>query len=116
MGVTLAIRERSAGPVMILDLEGDITIGSQSDAFSRKLEELIQQGQKYLLLNLARVTRIDSSGLSALVRAYVSLYRQKGALKILQPTGYVRDVLNVTNLFERIESYDDEKTALESFH
>lgn len=115
MAISLAIHERTVSGVTVLDLEGDITIGQRSDTFKAKLEELIQRGERRILLNLAHVTKIDSTGISALVRAYVTLYRQQGALKLLKPAGYVRHVLHVTSLFERIESFEDETAALSSF-
>lgn len=115
MGLALAIRERRINGVTILDLEGEITIGPWSEAFNKKLEELLQQGQDRLLLNLARVTKIDSSGISALVRTYVTLRKRQGTLKLLNPTGYVREVLEITNLLDRIEFYEEEKAAINSF-
>lgn len=115
MAVVLEMQERKADHVVILDLQGEITIGSTSQLFARKLEELMQRGHANVLLNLAQVTKIDSSGLSVIVRTYVTLYRRQGQVKLLNPRGYVRQVLQITNLLDRIEAYDDEAQALETF-
>lgn len=115
MPASLVIRERLAEGVTILDLEGRITIGSGSEAVNSKLEELIRNGQQRILLNLTNVTQIDSSGIKVVVRNFVSLQKQNGALKLLNPTKHVHEVLKITNLLKVIESFPEEKAALASF-
>ncbi len=113
MGLQISIRE-SRG-VTILDLQGKATIGPDSNLLSSKLGELIAKGVRKLLLNLAGLTQVDSSAVSAIVRLFVSLRCQGGDLKLLRPCGRVLVVLKVIHLLDVIPSFEDETQALASF-
>ena len=113
MGLQTTIRK--SGDVTIVDLEGRAIIGASSDLLARELERLLQSGARKLLVNLTGVTQVDSSGISTLVRAFVTLGRSGGSLKLLGVRGRVRGVLSVTRLLKAIPNFDDETTALSSF-
>jgi anti-sigma B factor antagonist len=111
----LRILTRKSGNVTILDVLGRIVIGVNSDAFRAELRKLAESKPCDVIVNLAGVTQVDSSGISALVQSFVTLKRDGGNLKILNPTGYVREVLEVTGLVNCLPTYTDEATALASF-
>jgi anti-anti-sigma factor len=112
----LEISAREAGDVMILDLRGRATIdGGESELLSSHLKKLVANGVCKLLLNLADLTRVDSSGVSIIVGTYVSVRRQGGDLKLLCPRGRVREVLTVFRLLEIIVNFEDEAQAVASF-
>jgi anti-anti-sigma factor len=113
--VGLQITARRAGDVAILDVSGRATIGESADSMSRELQKLVAAGNRKVVVNLALVTQIDSTGLSALVRAFVSLDRSGGAMKLLRPNGNVRHVLELTRLIRSIPTFEDETVALDSF-
>lgn len=113
MGLQIAIRQSDG--VSILDLQGRATIGRGNDLLSSHLRKLIDDGTRKVLINLAGVLQVDSSSLSTIVRAFVSLERQGGSLKLLSPQGTVKLVLGTLHLLEAIPSYDDEGQALASF-
>jgi anti-sigma B factor antagonist len=113
--VALQVSIRESGDVTILDLRGRATIGVDSDLLIGHLNKLVATGVLKLLLNLAEVTQLDSSGISAIVGTYVSLRRQAGSLKLLCPRGRVRAVLRVVRLPEIIPTFEDETQALASF-
>ena len=113
MGLQYSIRE--AGDVTILDLQGRVTIGVDSDLLNVPLKKLVAQGVRKLLLNLEDVTQLDSMGISAVVATYVSLSRQGGSLKLLCPRGRVQDVLRVIRVAEFIPTFEGETQALASF-
>jgi anti-anti-sigma factor len=113
VGLQIAIRVSS--DVTMLDLRGRATIGADSLLLSSHLRELIANGVRKLLLNLADLTQLDSSGISTIVGSYVSLRRQGGDLKVLRPCGRVLTVLKVLHLLDIIPSFDDEAEALASF-
>jgi len=113
VGLQISIRE--SGDVTILDLQGRATIGFDSDLLSSHLQKLVANGVRKLLLNLAAVTQLDSSGISAITWTYVSLSRQGGSLKLLRPCGRVRAVLRVIRLLDIIPTFEDEIQALASF-
>ncbi len=111
----LQITTRQSGEITILELRGRATIGSSTDALGSELRKLTGGGVQRILVNLAAVTQMDSSGISTLVRTFVSLTRQGGSLKILRPQGHVREVLELTRLIKSIPTFDDEGQALASF-
>ena len=113
MGLQISIRV--SGDVTILDLRGRATIGADSELLSSHLRELLADGVRKLLLNLADLTQLDSSGISTIVGSYVSLRRQGGDVKLLCPCGRVLTVLKVLHLLDIIPSFDDETQALASF-
>ena len=79
------------------------------------LQKLIARGVRKLLLNLADLTQVDSSGLGVIVGTCVSLRRQGGDLRVLRPTGLVLEVFKVLRLLDAIASFEDEAQALASF-
>ena len=113
MGLKISTRE--CGDVTILDLHGRATIGADSDLLNSHLQKLVANGVRKLLLNLAGVTQLDSSGICAIIGTYVSLSRQGGSLKLLRPCGRVRAVLRVIRLPDLIPTFEDEAQALASF-
>jgi anti-sigma B factor antagonist len=113
VGLQISIRE--AGDVTILDLQGRATIGAESDLLSDHLQKLVANGVRKLLLNLADITQLDSSGISAIVGTHSYLGRQGGSLKLLCPWGRVRAVLRVIRLPDVIPTFEDETQALASF-
>ena len=114
MGLDVSIRE--SGDVTILDLRGKSTIsGGESELLSGRLQELVAKGPSKLLLNIANLSQVDSSGVSVIVQTYTSLKRQGGDLRLLCPAGRVLQVLTVLHLLDIIPSFDDEAQALASF-
>ncbi len=114
MGLQISIRE--TGGVTIADLRGRATIDpGESDELSARLRELIAKGVRKLLLNLAELNQVDSSGVRVIVAAYVSFKGGDGALKLLSPWGKVLDVLQALHLLEVIPSFEDEVQAVASF-
>jgi len=113
VGLQISIRE--SGDVTILDLHGRATIGFDSDLLNSQLQKLVANGVRKVLLNLADVPQLDSSGISAITGTYVSLSRQGGSLKLLRPRGRVWAVLRVIRLLDIIPTFEDETQALASF-
>jgi anti-sigma B factor antagonist len=111
----LNIRERQAGDVTILDLEGKITIGEGSVSLRTAIRHLIEEGKKKILLNLAGVGYVDSSGIGELVSSYTTINREGGQLKLLKLTQKIKDLLTITKLLTVFDVYTDESEALNSF-
>ena len=111
----LQISARKVGDITILDIQGRVTIGLSNDQLSSELRELTDGGVRKVLINLVGVPQMDSSGISSLVRSFVTLQRLGGSLRLLRPTGHVREVLELTRLLESIPSFDDESQAIKSF-
>jgi anti-anti-sigma factor len=113
--VGLQISVRECGDVSILDLRGRSTIEGESELLGSHLKKLIENGAHKLLLNLAELTQIDSSGIAIVVSTCVSLRQMGGDLRLLRPSGRVLQVLTVCRLLEVIPSFEDEAQALASF-
>lgn len=111
----MQITERTVGDVMILDLKGKITLGEGDELLKDKVNSLINQGQRKIILNLADVPYLDSAGLGEVVRAYTTVSRQGGALKLLNLTKRITDLLAITKLLTVFETYDTENEAVQSF-
>ena len=114
--MSLQIFERTVGGVSVLDLHGRVTIGVDTDLLANKFRQLIDGGAQKLLVNLAGVTQLDSSGIATLVRMFVTLSRRGASLKLLSPRGRVREMLGLTHLLNSIPTFDDEAQALASFN
>ena len=94
----MVIEERVIGDVTILDLKGKMTLGEGDELLKDKINSLIHQGQKKLLLNLEGVPYIDSAGLGEIVRTYTTVSRQGGNLKLVNLTKRITDLLSITKL------------------
>jgi anti-sigma B factor antagonist len=111
----LNIRERQAGEVTVLDMDGRITIGEGSVALRSAVRRLLEEGKKNILLNLAGVGYIDSSGIGELVSSYTAIKSQEGQLKLLSLTEKLRDLLTITKLLTVFDAYETESDALSNF-
>ena len=111
----MKIEERASGDVMILDLKGKLTIGEGDELLKDKINSLIQQGHRKLLMNLEGVPYVDSAGLGEIVRTYTTVSRQGGSLKLLNLTKRIEDLLAITKLLTVFDTYDSEQEALDSF-
>jgi anti-sigma B factor antagonist len=112
----MPIQERASGVVTILDLDGRLTIETTTDlGLADVVRRLLQAGRKQIVLNLERVPRVDTTGLCAIVEAYVAAKRQDGLVKLLHLSPHVREVLRVTRLLTVFEAFDDEVDAITSF-
>jgi len=113
VGLQISIRE--SGDVTIMDLRGRSTIDGESELLDNRLRKLIANGVRRVLLNLADLTQVDSSGVGVIISTYVSLRDQGGDLKLLCPSGRVWEVLRVLHLLEIIPYFENETKALVSF-
>ena len=111
----LDVSERQAGDVTILDLTGEVRLGDSSVALRDSVRKLADGGKNKVLLNLAGVKYIDSSGIGELIANYTTVSRQGGQLKLLNLTDRIQNLLVITKLLTVFDSYDDEAEALKSF-
>jgi anti-sigma B factor antagonist len=114
-GAAMQIDDRSVGDVRILDLKGKMTLGDGDELLRERVNSLISQGHKKLVINLAEVPYIDSAGLGEIVRTYTTVSRQGGKLKLLNLTKRIQDLLAITKLLTVFECYDSEADAVRSF-
>ena len=113
--MALTIASREVNGVTVLDLSGRITLGEGSVQLRDAIRGLISKGQKNILLNLADVNYIDSSGLGELVSAFTTAKNQQAEVKLLKLTKKVHDLLQLTKLYTVFDIKDDEAEAIASF-
>ena len=111
----MQIDQRAVGDVVVLDLKGRITMGEGDELLKDKVNSLVNQGHKKIVLNLADVPYIDSAGLGEVVRTYTTVSRQGGSLKLLNLTKRITDLLSITKLLTVFETFDSETDAVKSF-
>lgn len=113
--MSVKLTTRQVGDVTVIDAAGRITLGEGSSTFRDTIRDLSAKGSKKILLNLAEVSYIDSSGIGELVSAFTTVTNHGGVLKLLNLTKRVQDLLQITKLFTVFEVHDDEATAIRSF-
>jgi len=111
----MQIEERNVGDVVVLDLKGKITLGEGDELLKDKVNSLVNQGNKKIVLNLAEVPYIDSAGLGEVVRTYTTVSRQGGSLKLLNLTKRIEDLLSITKLLTVFDTFDSESEAVASY-
>jgi anti-sigma B factor antagonist len=112
--VALQGTRRQLGDVTIVDFSGKITLGEGSAMLRNTVRELINSGNKKILLSLYDVDYIDSSGIGELVSAYTTVKNASGELKLLHLTKRVHDILQITRLFTVFDVQSEEGAAIRS--
>jgi anti-sigma B factor antagonist len=113
--MSLHATHRDAGKVTVLDLSGRITLGEGSALLRTSIRGLLDDQRTMILLNLADVDYIDSSGIGELVSGFTAVKNRNGELKLLHLTKKVRDLLQITKLFTVFDVFTDEGVGLRSF-
>lgn len=113
--MALTIDTREVGPVAILDVRGRIVLGDEIHQLRDAVRGLVSEGKTKIILNLAEVDYIDSSGVGELVGCFTTVRNAGGELKLLNLSQKVHDVLHVTKLYTVFDIRDDEFTAVKSF-
>jgi len=106
---------RQTESVVIVDLSGQIKLGEGSSIVRDTVKDLLSKGHKNILLNLADINYIDSSGIGELVAAFTSVRNQGGEMKLLRLTKKVHDLLQITKLYTVFDVKDDEAEAVAAF-
>jgi len=103
------------GDVFVLHLQGPITLGQATQTFRQLIADTLAAGRTKILLNMAEVYYIDSSGLGELVAASTHVQRQGAKIKLMKLAPRVQDVMQLTKLYQVIDVYPDEESAVASF-
>ncbi len=113
--MSVKLNTRQVGDVAVIDVAGRITLGEGSSALRDSIRELVSKGQKKVLLNLAEVSYIDSSGIGELVSGFTTVTNSGGQLRLLNLTKRVKDLLQITKLYTVFDVHDEEASAIRSF-
>ena len=114
--MSLSVATREVDGVTIVDLDGRITLGDDSSGKLRDtVRELLGKGTKKILINLAEVSYIDSSGLGELVSCYTTASNQNASVKLVNVQSKVQDLLQITKLYTVFDTFDSEADAILSY-
>ena len=111
--MSLNVNVRVAGSVTIIDLDGRITLGPATEA----LREVVRReatDNRCLIINLAKVSYIDSAGLGEMVGAHTHVAGRNGSIKLLHVQKRLQNLLQMTRLYTLFESFEDEEEAIRS--
>jgi anti-sigma B factor antagonist len=113
--VSVKMPSRQVGDVTVVDANGRITLGEGASVFRDVIRDLAAKGNKKILVNLADVSYIDSSGIGEMVSSFTTVTNHGGQLKLLSLTKRVKDLLQITKLYTVFEVFEDEASAVRSF-
>ena len=113
--INLYINERRVGDVTVLDMKGRVRLGGGTISLHKAIRCLVEEGKMQILLNLASVTHIDSSGLGELISSHITLNAKGGEIKLVHLTESLRELMTITKLLTVFDVYDEEPEALHSF-
>jgi len=113
--VALRMTDRETDGVTVVEIEGRIVLGEESNSFREKVKSLLAAGKKKIVLNLSNVSYIDSAGLGTLVATFHSARSQGATLKLANLGSKFKEVLQVTKLMTFFDTYDNEGLAVQSF-
>lgn len=111
----MKITERRIGDVVVVDLAGKLTLSDDVDRLKDRINKLVFRDEKHIVVNLAEVTSIDSSGLGELVACYTTAWRAGAVIKVANAGKRIHDLLVLTKLFTIFDTYESEAAAVESF-
>lgn len=111
----MKIKEREQDGVAILELSGKIMGGPDSEKFSSTLKQLIHEEKTRVIVDLGKVTWVNSTGLGILISGYTTMKRSNGEMKLLNVSDRIESIFMVTKLASVFESYKDEDEAIQSF-
>ncbi len=112
---SVKMTSRQVGDVTVVDATGRITLGEGASVFRDTIRDLAAKGNKKILINLADVSYIDSSGIGEMVSSFTTVTNHGGQLKLLSLTKRVKDLLQITKLYTVFEVFEDESSAVRSF-
>jgi anti-sigma B factor antagonist len=112
--VTAVVRSRRLDDVVILDINGRLTLGEGTVTLREALMKLLEDGDRKLVMNLAEVDYVDRAGLGELISAFTTVRARGGQLKLLNLTRRIQDLLQITKLLTVFDSFDSETEAIKS--
>lgn len=109
------INVRKQSNAQVIKLKGNLRLGPTADSLKNLFEELLQQNETRIVLNLAEVPSMDSSGIGVIVRGLTSMKSHGGSIKLVQPSKMVVQTLKLVAVLNLFEVFDTEEQAAESF-
>jgi anti-sigma B factor antagonist len=109
----ISVRKRSQ--VQLIQLRGQLRLGEPVDELRQTIDESLGNGDTRIVINLAEVPMIDSSGIGLLVNSLASTKQRGGSLKLTQPSKFAVQTLRMVGVLSLFEVFDDDDAAVQSF-
>ena len=113
--MTVKMTNSEVKGVSVVELDGRIVLGEESNSLRKELKSLIAEGKKKIVLNMANIKYIDSAGLGTLVAAHLSAKTQGASVRLCHLGKKFHEVLQMTKLLTVFEVYNSEDEAVLSF-
>jgi len=113
--MTIQASTRVVDGIAIVDISGQLRLGEGTGKLRDVIQQLVRDGYRKILLNLAGVIHIDSSGIGEVMMSYTTLRNQGGELKLMNLHKNVRNLLQVTMLYTIFDVHDEQASALRAF-
>ena len=113
--MTVRMTNREVDGVCVVDLDGRIVLGEESNSLREKVKTLVAEGKKKIVLNMSKIKYIDSAGLGALVAAHISAKNQGASVRLCNLGEKFYEVMQITRLLTVFDVYDTEAAAISSF-
>lgn len=113
--MSVSIQVRQVGDVTIMSCTGQITLGEATSAFRNTIRDILTKGTRKLLIDLGKVTYLDSAGIGELVGSYSSASRTGATMKLVHLPKKIHDLLQITKLITVFQVFEDEAEAVRSF-
>jgi anti-sigma B factor antagonist len=111
----MTIQERIIGSVMVLDISGRLVLDDGETALKSKVSALVDLGVRQVVLNVSEVSYVDSAGLGALVSSFLAAKRQGLALRLINPSARLLELLSMAKLLPIVQVCQSEALAIASF-
>ena len=112
--INLYIDQRRSADITILDLKGRLRVGGNTISLHRSINTLLMEKKRLIVLNLASVSFIDSSGLGELIASQISVENKGGSMKLAELTDSLKELLSKTKLLNVFDVYEREADAIQS--
>jgi anti-anti-sigma factor len=109
------IDRRKLGDIAVLGFTEPAQLTRLSSQMKELSHSVLEQSDTKVLLDLSKVSRVDSAGLGLLMQCYSHAIRHNGSLKLLNPSSQVQHLLRLTRMDSVLEAYSDEQAAVLSF-
>lgn len=110
----MEINRREAGEIVVFDINGEIDLYNAPE-IKEKIKDEMNKNKVNIIINLDKVSYIDSSGIGVLISSLSNLKKVGGALKLINVYASVRKVFELTKLTSFFDIYDSEADALNAF-
>ena len=111
----MTIEERAIGSVVVLDVSGRLVLGGGDQLLKDRVASHFQKGNRRVLLNVSKLSYVDSSGLGVIVASFLAARRLGGALRLVNPSSRLHQLLAVAKLLTVVDVCTSDEEAVESF-